>query len=220
MDPFRTELIKQRLQIEERMIKQQAIREQIKPWLKPFSAPGLYFPILEKGEIDLLSIRKELARQKEFLFPVVIDKERSLMVFKEGRALKKGAYGIVEPAFGEEKVPDVLLVPLLAFEKNGTHRIGYGKGFYDGYLKAHPEIFSIGVAFDEQEREFEIHPWDEPLDLIITPTRVIERSHSQNGQNSRIEGQNKEEENFKEPDSLKTFRPVEQKVRDLVNKKR
>ena len=198
MDAFRKELIEQRQKIARRSIKEEAIRERLKPWLKPFDKPRLYFPLSDKGEIDIIGLRKEF--DKQFLFPVVIDKENSLMVFKEPKVLKKGSYGIVEPAKGEEIVPDLLIVPLLAFHQ--TNRLGYGKGFYDAYLKAHPEIISIGVAFDEQEKDFEINPWDVPLDVIITPTRVIEKS------------------NLKESKLESKSRPQEQKAFDLAKEKR
>lgn len=50
--------------------------------------------------------------------------------------------------FRQRYVPDVLLVPLSAFFN--TYRLGYGGGYYDRYLANHPEIITIGVAFDER----------------------------------------------------------------------
>ena len=63
-----------------------------------------------------------------------------------------GAFGILEPA-GEEKdritTPGFMLVPGLAFDKNGN-RLGYGGGFYDKYLASHEEIITAALGYDFQ----------------------------------------------------------------------
>ena len=62
-------------------------------------------------------------------------------------------FGILEPAKTQIKIPDVILVPILAFDKN-RYRLGYGKGFYDRYLnkylKKFKNILTVGVAFSFQ----------------------------------------------------------------------
>lgn len=75
-------------------------------------------------------------------------------------------------------IPDIILLPLLLCDKKGN-RIGYGAGHYDRYIAScdvKPKL--IGVCFDEQIYEGDIpsEPHDEPLDLIVTPRRVIEIS--------------------------------------------
>jgi len=83
-------------------------------------------------------------------------------------------YGIPEPMDGIE-VPiskiDVIFVPLLAFDKAGN-RVGYGKGFYDRFLKdCKPETLTIGLSFFEAEEALiEVSEFDQPLDYCITPT--------------------------------------------------
>ena len=80
------------------------------------------------------------------------------------------------PADAEIVVPDVLFVPLAAFDRRG-HRIGYGAGFYDrtlAGLRAKKEIVAIGIAYAAQEVLFvpdDEH--DEPLDLIVTEKDTI-----------------------------------------------
>ena len=59
-------------------------------------------------------------------------------------------YGIPEPVKSIPVIPDVVLLPLLAFDKN-KNRLGYGKGYYDKYLKKyikiHKNILTVGIAF-------------------------------------------------------------------------
>lgn len=85
-------------------------------------------------------------------------------------------YGIPEPIDGIEisdsKI-DVVFVPLLAFDSYGN-RVGYGKGFYDGFLsKCKPETIKIGLSFFEAETEIEdLHKNDISLDYCVTPDKT------------------------------------------------
>ena len=85
--------------------------------------------------------------------------------------------GIPEPVDGLE-VPasklDVVFVPLLAFDKKG-HRVGYGGGFYDRFLKScKKDVLKIGLSFFLPELEIEdIHSDDIPLDFCVTPGEVF-----------------------------------------------
>ena len=80
--------------------------------------------------------------------------------------MKVGAFGIQEPigqAYNQEI--DITIVPLLAVNGSGF-RVGYGKGFYDRYLKTH-NTKSVGLGYSFQFDEFEEDEWDEPLDEFI-----------------------------------------------------
>jgi 5-formyltetrahydrofolate cyclo-ligase len=68
---------------------------------------------------------------------------------------------------------DLVIVPLLAFDKYGN-RVGYGKGFYDRFLsKCRSNVIKVGVSFFEPaDRITDINPLDIRLDYCITPTRV------------------------------------------------
>ena len=69
---------------------------------------------------------------------------------------------------------DVTIVPLIAFDET-MNRIGFGGGYYDRYLAEH-DTLAIGIAFDEQQcAVFSKEPFDMPLDIIITPTRIFEK---------------------------------------------
>lgn len=88
--------------------------------------------------------------------------------------LEDGPLGLRQPPTTSPLVvPDVLFMPLVGFTTRGE-RIGQGGGFYDRYLAAHPEAHAIGLAWDVQEvPELPLEPHDHPLDLIVTPTRVL-----------------------------------------------
>ena len=94
-----------------------------------------------------------------------------------GSALEKGKFGLAEPLETQPTLhPLIFFVPLVAFDRIGN-RLGYGAGYYDAYLRdvrARQRVLAIGVAFDEQElQEIPREPQDEPLDMILTPSRVI-----------------------------------------------
>lgn len=98
--------------------------------------------------------------------------------YLEGPAqLENNMWGIPEPVKGiptpTEKI-DAVLVPLLAFDRQG-HRIGYGRGFYDRFLAAcRPDCQKIGLSFFEMEDQIDgINEKDIPLDLVITPRSTV-----------------------------------------------
>ena len=95
---------------------------------------GGYYPY--NYEIDILQILEKF-EQKKFIITLPKIKKNSQMDFfqwskKDPLSINK--FGIPEPISKVVKYPDVLLVPLLAFDKN-FNRIGYGGGFYDRYIK-------------------------------------------------------------------------------------
>ena len=80
-------------------------------------------------------------------------------------------YGIPEPISNKVKYPDILLVPLVAYDKN-LNRIGYGGGFYDRYIKKikkNKKIITIGLAYSFQKvKKMPINEYDIKLDFIVT----------------------------------------------------
>ncbi|WP_158967808.1 5-formyltetrahydrofolate cyclo-ligase [Chachezhania sediminis] len=91
-------------------------------------------------------------------------------------ALVDGPFGAQVPAVDDWIVPEVLIVPLVAFDATGN-RLGYGGGFYDRTLealRAGGPALAIGFAFDAQEAEtLPLEPTDQPLDMIVTESRVL-----------------------------------------------
>lgn len=84
---------------------------------------------------------------------------------------KKSKYGVLEPSNGRIVSPtseSVVLVPGSVFDLNG-HRIGYGAGYYDRYLKDYPEVLTIGVCYKHQlEPALDLEAHDVTLKRIIT----------------------------------------------------
>ena len=73
---------------------------------------------------------------------------------------------------GAVVVPDVVLVPCVGFTREG-YRLGYGGGYFDRWLSAHPGVTSVGLAWSCAEAAFAVEPHDRPLTLLLTETEVI-----------------------------------------------
>ncbi len=132
---------------------------------------GGYYPY--NYEIDVMQILKEFEK-KNFIISLPKIRENFQMDFfkwsnKEPLIINK--FGIPEPISDKVKYPDILLVPLVAYDKH-FNRIGYGGGFYDRYikkLKMKKKIITIGLAYSFQKvKNIPIHSYDIKLDFIIT----------------------------------------------------
>ncbi|MFC0408070.1 5-formyltetrahydrofolate cyclo-ligase [Roseomonas elaeocarpi] len=88
--------------------------------------------------------------------------------------LRDATFGLREPPpEAPERRPDLLLVPLLGFDRRG-HRLGYGAGYYDRTLESLPGATALGFAFAEQEvAEVPTGPGDRPLHAIVTERGLI-----------------------------------------------
>ena len=123
-------------------------------------------PILEKFE----KIKYVISLPK-------ISKNHSMNFFtwSINSPLSINKYGIPEPVTNKIVYPDILLVPLVAYDKN-SNRIGYGGGFYDRYIKKikkNKKILTIGIAFSYQRVEkIPIEKNDIKLDFIITEKKI------------------------------------------------
>lgn len=98
------------------------------------------------------------------------------VLWKTDAATRKNKWGILEPLETEVVHPlsiTTVVVPMLCFDKAG-HRVGYGKGFYDRFLKrCTTTVRTIGVSyFDAIDRIDDVHSGDFPLDYVVTPNRV------------------------------------------------
>jgi 5-formyltetrahydrofolate cyclo-ligase len=115
--------------------------------------------------------------------PVVAGKGQPLLfrAWVPGDAMNKGVWGIPEPKADKPVLePDILLVPLLAFDGRGC-RLGYGGGFYDrtlARLRAMKPIVAIGLAYDEQRvNAVPRLDYDQRLDWVLTPSGPIRCQH-------------------------------------------
>jgi len=138
-----------------------------------------YAPI--RSEIDPVPLMQSLARHGAALAMPAISRPDAALAFrawKQGETLVPGAFGISEPsATAAEVVPDIVLVPLAAFDRAG-HRIGYGAGYYDRTLEAlrrHKTLVAIGLAFTVQEiPQVPALPHDVRLDYVLTETDLFD----------------------------------------------
>ncbi len=111
--------------------------------------------------------------------PVLAGKGQPLLfrAWRPGDLTSAGVWGIAEPKPDKPLLePDILLVPLLAFDHQGW-RLGYGGGFYDRTLRrlrARKPIVAIGIGFDEQCVDAVPHlDYDERLDWVLTPSGPV-----------------------------------------------
>jgi len=134
-----------------------------------------------KSEINTLPLLEKLAGAGASLaLPVVVGRGKPLIMraWRWGEPLDAGVWGIREPRPEAPEVePDILLVPLLAFDRRGQ-RIGYGAGYYDmtiARLRTRKPITAIGIAFAAQEvANVPANGFDAPLDLVLTEREVVD----------------------------------------------
>jgi len=139
----------------------------------------IFLSIEDKNEVDTLPLITLLqGKDKNLVIPKVIGKDSMAnYLLTDSTAIKKSPWGVPEPVDGieipENKI-DVVFVPLLAFDNNGN-RVGYGKGYYDTFLrKCRKETLKIGLSFFEAEGEpiTDINENDVKLDYCVTPKKV------------------------------------------------
>ncbi len=143
----------------------------------------LFLPIEKKAEVETSFILTLLqGRDKMIVLPKVVDKQyMKAILLTDATKIKINAWGIPEPEGGIELTPDwveVIFVPLLCVDKKG-HRVGYGNGYYDRYLKQCKKgTIKIGLCFFEPIEEIEdINSNDIPLDYCISPKAIHFFSH-------------------------------------------
>ena len=137
---------------------------------------GGYFPV--NYEVDDMNILKEFNKKKYQISLPVIKKKFEMDFYKWSfnEPLKINMYGIPEPEKIKLIYPDVILVPLVAFDEK-LNRLGYGGGYYDRLIKKLSEkknILKIGLALSTQKiNNVPINEYDKKLDYIVTDKYII-----------------------------------------------
>ena len=134
-----------------------------------------------KTEINPVPLMRKLADAGARLaLPAIAGRGKPLIMraWSFGEPLASGQWGIREPVAGAPEVaPDILIVPLAAFDRTG-HRIGYGAGYYDrtiNALRAMKSVTAIGIAFAAQEiLQVPATERDARLDLVLTENEAID----------------------------------------------
>jgi 5-formyltetrahydrofolate cyclo-ligase len=140
-----------------------------------------FLPIREKHEPDTWLIIERIRREFPHVrisLPRITEAEQMENIYFEGlHQLIKNKWGIEEPRHGVptpvEKI-DLVLVPLLCFDERGN-RVGYGKGYYDSFLKeCRPSTKKIGLSlFNDREVIDDLYDGDIRLNECLTPDNHI-----------------------------------------------
>ena len=135
-----------------------------------------YMPI--RSEIDPIPAMEEAAAHGPVCVPVIRAPRQPLAFsrWEPGMAMQEGPFGAMIPLRDNFLDPEILIVPLVAFDRNGG-RLGYGGGFYDRTLeklRAVRPTLAIGFAYAAQESDnLPLEPTDQPLDMIVTEAHVL-----------------------------------------------
>lgn len=150
---------------------QGAAADHLASWLAPHAGKVLagYLPI--RTEIDP---RPAMSAHAGPVCVPVVEGAGQPLRFRDWTPeapLDRGPFGTTHPAAGAWRVPDIVILPLVAFDADGF-RLGYGGGFYDRTLeclRAQGPVLAVGFAFAAQELPaVPVEPTDQPLDAIIT----------------------------------------------------
>lgn len=127
------------------------------------------------GEINTMPLLRALHQRGHRIVLPETPPLGSPLIFRAwapGDPLEKEKFGTLRPT-GPELAPDVILVPLLAFDRAG-HRLGYGGGYYDRTLPLFPRATLLGIAFAAQEMDFvPTGAYDTPLPAVATEHGII-----------------------------------------------
>jgi 5-formyltetrahydrofolate cyclo-ligase len=140
--------------------------------LPPAAIVAGYHPV--RAEMDVMPLLSALlARGQTIALPVIEERNKPLLfrTWDENTRLKEGHFTIPEPdaAFSRVVMPDVLIVPMLAFDADGN-RLGYGAGHYDrtlAVMKKKPLLIGVAYAFSQAEA-VPADPHDIKMDIIVT----------------------------------------------------
>lgn len=134
-----------------------------------------------RTEIDPTAAMEVASAHGPVCLPVILAPATPLKfrVWTPDCVMEAGAFGAKIPIIGDWITPEILIVPLLAFSRSGG-RLGYGGGFYDRTLeglRAHRPTIAIGFGYSAQEMpDLPLELTDQPLDLIVTETGIIDLS--------------------------------------------
>jgi len=139
----------------------------------------IFLPIVEKGEINTWLIINEIFKNYDhvkIIIPKIYKEDMKHFMYTSGTWLKRGNFGIFEPVneieFKKISDIDIIIVPLLAFDKNGN-RVGYGKGYYDKFLIKCDKSIKVGICLDSPILNInDINKYDIKLDYCITPNKI------------------------------------------------
>jgi len=181
---LKPEITAKRKSLTKRIIKEKSreIKEKLYSLSEFKEAKNIMIYVSFNNEVDTIEIIKEILinKEKTIVVSYVVRNNPILQLseLKSFNELEPKKLGILEPKdnfireFSLKKL-DLVIVPGLVFDKNG-HRIGYGYGYYDRFLKKIDGDKKIGLAFDFQlVDKIPEEQHDVPMDIIVTEERVL-----------------------------------------------
>ena len=146
---------------------------------EPEQSIALYMP--QGSELDTFPLAENLwKRCSTILLPVIQEDNRVLkfVPWRKDSILQKNKFDIFEPVSDHFFMPDIILVPLLAFDQNG-YRLGQGGGYYDATLadlRAKKDIIAVGYGYSEQAVLLALprEAHDQKLDFVVTPQKIFD----------------------------------------------
>ena len=142
----------------------------------------IFISISKYNELDTSFIINKLKSEKKIIIvPKILNNELVHIAINDQTEFSMNEYGIKEPNNGNSFIIenlDLIFIPLLAYDLEG-HRVGYGKGYYDRFLKlTNKSSLKIGLSFfDPINKIQDIDDNDVKLDYCITPTQVHKFDH-------------------------------------------
>ncbi|MCR5785896.1 MAG: 5-formyltetrahydrofolate cyclo-ligase [Eubacterium sp.] len=128
-----------------------------------------------RNEVITLSvIEKAWKDGKRVYLPITEKDDMDFFEYLPGDELTEGDFGVMIPKVKRKLVPceGLVVIPGVGFDKRG-YRIGYGKGFYDRYLRKYPALKRVGIAFDCQLTDEIVNDdFDEKLEAVITESKI------------------------------------------------
>lgn len=139
------------------------------------SARAVMTYISYNSEVDTIKLIDKMLCDKKVLSAPVCVTECDIVAktFDNLQELKQGKYGILEPQGQEINCFDLIIVPGVAFNK-ALHRIGYGAGYYDRFLKGKNAV-TVGLFYEMQMADFSAEENDIALDYIITEKKIYKK---------------------------------------------
>lgn len=149
-----------------------------KTWIEQSDNIHCYVGMIQKREVNTLTLLARLLRMKKNIFVPVINQDGKMISvpLHHLEDLTEGPLGLLQPKISNDVTDvafDLIIVPGLAFDRLGN-RLGYGKGFYDRFLTTQNKTKKIGLCFDFQLLD-QVIVTDEDvrLDVVITESEVI-----------------------------------------------
>ena len=166
---IRNEMLFLRDNIEDRYNKSLIIKDKIKELdiYKNSNSIAIYSSM--RSEVDTKElINESLSLGKKVLLPRIINKNKMIFIeINDNTVYERNSFGVLEPIGEECNDIDLIIVPGVAFDKD-NNRLGYGRGYYDKYLKD-KDLYKIGICYQEQLVDLlPVDKYDIKMDMVIT----------------------------------------------------